>query len=125
MNDGDNLQHDKLWSAALERLEGAYAKPIFEMWFKPMCLVEIGPYEIVLSVHSNFARDWVEHRFKSDIAQVFSDLLGEAVDLRFIVADGVENAGGSAAARNSNERLDRIEARIAALEAQAAARQAE
>ncbi len=122
MNDDDNLQHDKLWSDALERLAGEYSKPTFEMWLKPVRLVELGPSEIVLSVHSNFARDWVEARFKTDLAQVLSGLLGEAVDLRFIVDESIEGACGSPAPRNSNERLDRIEARIAALEAQAAAR---
>ncbi len=121
MNDGDDLQHDELWSAALAILEGKYSNPIFEMWLKPMRLVESGPSEIVLSVHSTFARDWVEARFKSHLAKVLSGLLGKAVDLRFIVADGIEVACGSPAPRSSNERLDRMEARIAALEAQAAA----
>jgi chromosomal replication initiation ATPase DnaA len=92
------------------------------MWLKPMRLVALGPSEFVLSVHSNFARDWVEARFKSDLAQVLSGLLGEAADLQFIVHDGIEGASGSPAPRNSNERLDRIEARIEALETQAATR---
>jgi hypothetical protein len=43
MNDNDNLQHDELWSAALERLEGKYSSPMFEMFLKPMRLVEFGP----------------------------------------------------------------------------------
>jgi chromosomal replication initiation ATPase DnaA len=121
VNDDDNLQRDELWSAALERLQSEYSNAIFEMWLKPIRLVELGPSEIVLSVHSKFAQDWVENRFKSELAQVLCGLLGEAVDLRFIVADGIEDACGSPAQRSSNERLDRIEARLDALEAQAAA----
>jgi chromosomal replication initiator protein len=120
MNNNDNLHHDDLWSAALERLESKYSRPMFEMFLKPMRLVELGPSEIVLSVHSTFARDWVENRYKDELVQIFSRLLGEAIDLRFIVADGIESASGSPLQRN--ERLDRIEARIEALETQAAAR---
>jgi chromosomal replication initiator protein len=82
----------ELWSAALEQLERKYSKPIYEMWLKPMRLVELGPAEIVLSVHSNFARDWVENRLKNDIAVVLNGLLGEAIALRFIVADSTESA---------------------------------
>ncbi len=77
----------ELWNAALEQLERKYSKPIFEMWLKPMRLVELGPAEIVLSVHSNFARDWVENRLKNDIAHVLQSLLGEDIALRFVVAE--------------------------------------
>ena len=77
----------ELWSAALDALERKYSKPIFEMWLKPMRLVELGLSEIVLSVHSNFARDWVENRLKKDIADVLHALLGAEIGLRFIVAE--------------------------------------
>jgi chromosomal replication initiator protein len=93
----------ELWNAALEQLERKYSKPIFEMWLKPMRLVELGTSEIVLSVHSNFARDWVENRLKNDIAHVMNGLLGEAIALRFIVADNGETSteGRSAGAAAS------------------------
>ncbi len=32
-----------LWTAALERLEPRYNKPVFEMWLKPMRLVDLTP----------------------------------------------------------------------------------
>jgi len=88
----------ELWSAALDALERKYSKPIFEMWLKPMRLVELGPAEIVLSVHSNFARDWVENRLKNDIAHVLAELLGETIALRFIVADNPDGIGESRSA---------------------------
>ena len=87
----------ELWSFALEQLERRYSKPIFEMWLKPMRLVELGPSEITLSVHSNFARDWVDNRLKHDIVDVLNGLLGEAIALRFIVGDSAENGSDARA----------------------------
>ena len=87
----------ELWSAALEQLERRYSKPIFEMWLKPMRLVELGSNEIALSVHSNFARSWVDSRLKNDIADVLNSLLGKAIALRFIVADSAENGSDARA----------------------------
>ena len=75
-----------LWAAALQSLERKYSKPIFEMWLKPMRLVEVNHSEIVLAVHSNFARDWVENRLKTEIADVLATLLGTGIDIRFVVA---------------------------------------
>jgi chromosomal replication initiator protein len=91
------VETSELWIAALEQLERKYSKPIFEMWLKPMRLVELGSSEIVLSVHSNFARDWVENRLKTDIADVLHALLGAEIGLRFIVADGAAPSGEPAA----------------------------
>ena len=77
---------NELWNAALAALERKYSKPMFEMWLKPIRAVAMSEDEIVLSVASPFARDWVENRLKGDIAEVFLDLLGAPIALRFIVA---------------------------------------
>src|SRR5579884_1446413 len=79
--------HD-LWSAALERLEPRYNKPVFEMWLKPMRLIDLSPSEIVLAVQTTFARDWVENRLKGDITKVLHELLGAEIALRVVVDPG-------------------------------------
>jgi chromosomal replication initiator protein len=74
-----------LWAAALERLEPRYNKPVFEMWLKPMRLVELTPEGIVLAVNTTFARDWVENRLKGDIVAVLHEILGAELTLRVVV----------------------------------------
>ncbi len=77
---------NELWNAALSALERKYSKPIFEMWLKPIRPVAMNDVEIVLSVQSAFARDWVENRLKGDISEVLTELLGATLALRFVVA---------------------------------------
>jgi len=86
---------NELWHAALAALERKYSKPIFEMWLKPIRPVAMSDAEIVLSVQSPFARDWVENRLKGDISDVLTELLGATIALRFVVAP--EPAPGTAA----------------------------
>ena len=78
---------NELWSAALAALEPKYSKPVFEMWLKPIRPIAMSDVEIVLSVQSPFARDWVENRLKADISDVLTELLGATLDLRFVVAE--------------------------------------
>ena len=78
----------ELWAAALALLEPRYNKPVFEMWLKPMRLVELTPNEIVLAVNTTFARDWVENRLKSDITTVLHEILGAEIALRVVVDPG-------------------------------------
>jgi len=77
---------NELWNAALASLERKYSKPIFEMWLKPIRPIAMSESEIVLSVQSPFARDWVENRLKGDISEVLTELLGATLALRFVVA---------------------------------------
>src|SRR6202012_5995800 len=83
-----DAQTSDLWAAALELLEPRYNKPVFEMWLKPMRLVELTPNEIVLAVNTTFARDWVENRLKSDITGVLHEILGAEIALRVVVDPG-------------------------------------
>ncbi len=102
-----NISND-LWTAALEALERKFSKPIFEMWVKPIRMVSLSGDELTLSVPTNFARDWVEHRLKGQIDEVLSGLFGASLDLTFIVAEP-EPAGATpvsaqtAAARTSED----------------------
>jgi chromosomal replication initiator protein len=88
----------ELWTAALAVLERKYSKPVFEMWLKPIRLVQLDGTEIVLAVQSAFARDWVENRLRNDIGEVLAELLGEHVTLRFVVSEIPEEPAGGAAA---------------------------
>jgi len=99
---------NELWITALDALERKYSKPVFEMWLKPIRMVELNGAEIVLAVQSAFARDWVENRLKADISEVLAELLGEEVSLRFVVsadassgAAAVAEAHGGAPARSA------------------------
>jgi chromosomal replication initiator protein len=83
---GSSGVSNELWSAALSALERKYSKPIFEMWLKPMRPVSMSETEIVMSVQSPFARDWVENRLRGDISEVLTELLGATIALRFVVA---------------------------------------
>ena len=91
---------NELWQSALEALERKFSKPIFEMWIKPIRLVSITGDELVLSVQSNFARDWVEHRLKTQIAEVLSEVFGATLELQFTVAEPGQRAGRRAAGRD-------------------------
>jgi chromosomal replication initiator protein len=85
---GNSDVSNELWNSALDALERKFSKPIFEMWIKPIRLVSLQGNELLLSVQSNFARDWVEHRLKSQIAEVLGEVFGEKLELAFTVADG-------------------------------------
>jgi len=76
---------NELWTAALGLLEPRYSKPIFEMWLKPIRMVDLTASEITLGVHNTFARDWLENRLRTVVLDVLTELLGYEIGLRFVV----------------------------------------
>ncbi|MFN2528366.1 MAG: chromosomal replication initiator protein DnaA [Candidatus Baltobacteraceae bacterium] len=103
---GNSDISSELWQSALGALEHKFSKPIFEMWIKPIRLVSLNGSEMVLAVQSNFARDWVENRLKSQISEVLAELFGAELELRFTVAaDAPESPAPSASAPQSEGQL--------------------
>ena len=95
---GNSDLSNELWQSALEALERRFSKPIFEMWIKPIRLVSFSGDELLLAVQSNFARDWVEHRLKAQIADVLSEVFGARLELRFTVAENAQSEAAPSAA---------------------------
>ena len=93
---GNSDISNELWQSALSALEHKFSKPIFEMWIKPIRLVSLDGPDMVLSVQSNFARDWVENRLKGQINEVLRELFGSELELQFTVAETPENPSAAA-----------------------------
>ncbi|MBV8373895.1 MAG: chromosomal replication initiator protein DnaA, partial [Candidatus Eremiobacteraeota bacterium] len=83
---GKSELSNDLWTSALGALERKFSKPIFEMWIKPIKFIGLAGSDLTLAVPSNFARDWVENRLKTQIAEVLSELCGGDLELHFTVA---------------------------------------
>jgi len=77
----------ELWRSALTALERRFSKPVYEMWIKPMRLVSLSGNELLLGVHNNFARDWVENRLKAQIIEALSETFGTAFEMQFVVVE--------------------------------------
>ncbi len=105
---GQSSISNELWNAALASLERKYSKPIFEMWLKPIRPIAMSDVEIVLSVQSPFARDWVENRLKGDISDVLTELLGATLALRFVVAPEAPSAPNAAVTHAHVEPMPRV-----------------
>ena len=102
-----SVAHD-LWSAAFAALERKYTKPIFEMWLKPIRLVDASATEVVLAAQSAFARDWVDNRLKDAIVETLTELLGYPANIRIIVApDGPVTAAAPARSRGGAPAISR------------------
>jgi chromosomal replication initiator protein len=93
---GNSDISNELWQSALGMLERSFSKPVFEMWIKPMRFVSYHGNELHVTVHSNFARDWVGTKLKSQVVGVLREVFGTDLELRLSVAEPGNPAQGAA-----------------------------
>jgi len=78
----------QVWQQALTRIERHLSKPSFETFLKAMRPMVLDQDVFVFSVPSRFAKEWLEGRYRSLIAETLQEVLTRGVDVQFVVSDG-------------------------------------
>ncbi|AGA67580.1 chromosomal replication initiator protein DnaA [Desulfitobacterium dichloroeliminans LMG P-21439] len=74
-----------LWKETLAKLETELSKPSFETWLSSTHLLDIEGDTLIVSVPNEFAKDWLESRYAPLIRSTVQSILGQSMNLRFIV----------------------------------------
>jgi chromosomal replication initiator protein len=77
----------QIWQDVLSRIESQLSKPSFEGFVKAMHPITLDHDVFVFSVPSQFAKDWLESRYRGLITETLREVLSRGVDIRFIVAE--------------------------------------
>ncbi|MHB8125100.1 MAG: chromosomal replication initiator protein DnaA [Desulfitobacteriaceae bacterium] len=77
---------NSLWKETLDKLESQVSKPSFETWLSSTKLLQINGDTLVISVHNEFAKDWLESRYAPLIRSVVKTIMGQSKDLKFVIS---------------------------------------
>jgi chromosomal replication initiator protein len=73
------------WKATLGELELQMTKATFNTWLKDAQLLESDNGQYLIGVRNDYAKDWLENRLQDTIARTLTAILGQNVQLSFIV----------------------------------------
>jgi len=76
-----------LWQETLAKLETELSKPSFETWLSSTCLLDIEGDTLIVGVPNEFAKDWLESRYAPIIRSTVQSILGQSMNLRFVVSN--------------------------------------
>ena len=96
------MDRRQVWRAVLGELEISLSQATFETWFRRTALLRVdeSTATFVLGVPSGFAKDWVDERYRSLIAQTLAKVVGYSVTLSVeVVSDAELDAHGALAAK--------------------------
>jgi chromosomal replication initiator protein len=81
---------EDLWNKALASIEKKISKPSFETWLKSTKAHALQGDTLIITAPNEFARDWLEGRYSQLIAGVIYELIGEELEIKFIIPQNQE-----------------------------------
>ncbi|TMV47969.1 chromosomal replication initiator protein DnaA [Paenibacillus mesophilus] len=82
----DGHTHD-LWQQVLSVIQSKLSKPSFDTWLKSTKASVFTETQLIVCAPTDFARDWLESRYKKMIAQTVFEYLNRDVEVKFVLQD--------------------------------------
>jgi chromosomal replication initiator protein len=86
----------QVWRATLGELQVSLSPANYETWLKETALIEVDGNRFRVAVPNGFAKDWLESRYQSLIAQTLARVVGYNVNIEFEVRELVPEEAGEA-----------------------------
>ncbi len=80
-----------LWQNILDNIKGSINAPTFKTWFEPIKPISLSKNCLTLSVNSPFAKEWLESRYLSLIAETTQKVINPSTKVKIIVEASVSN----------------------------------
>ncbi len=99
------MDQRQVWRATLGELEISLSQATFETWFRRTALIRVDEASstFVLGVVSGFAKDWIEERYRSLIAQTIAKIVGYSVTLTVeVISEAELDAHGALGSRSKS-----------------------
>ena len=77
----------QVWRAALGELQVSLSPANYETWLKDTQLVDVDGDRFRVAAPNGFAKDWLENRYRSLIAQTLARVVGYSVNVEFEVRE--------------------------------------
>jgi chromosomal replication initiator protein len=79
------MNAQQAWQAALGELQLQLTKPTFDTWVKNTHVISWEDGTFLIGVHNGYAKDWLENRLLTTIKRTLSSILGQTVEIKFVV----------------------------------------
>ncbi len=81
----------QVWRAALGELQVSLSPANYETWLKDTALVDVDGDRFRVAAPNGFAKDWLENRYRSLIAQTLARIVGYSVNVEFDVREPADD----------------------------------
>jgi chromosomal replication initiator protein len=82
---------EEAWTRTIEAIGAKVGNQTFDLWFRPIRLIELQDQQIILEVPNKFFKEWIEDHFPGLIPETIEKFLEKAVSVKFKVFEKTED----------------------------------
>ncbi len=92
------------WNSALSKIREKVGDGVFELWFKPMKLLQLKDKTASIEIPNRFFKDWVEDNYPNLIGEMMEVYLGHPVSVKFKIEAKEDGALKKIDSKNESRR---------------------
>lgn len=81
---------NELWQKCLLKIKEKVGDGVFDLWFKPMKVLNIKEKTVTMEVPNRFFKDWIDDYYPNFIPEIIEGILGFGVNVKYKVAEKAE-----------------------------------
>lgn len=81
------MKLEDIWEKCLSLIEKKVGTHVFELWFKPVRLIQLKDQNVLLEVPNRFFKEWIEDYYPNIIREVMFEVTGSPVNVRLNIAE--------------------------------------
>ena len=85
------MNTEEAWIKTIEAIGTKVGGQAFDLWFRPLKLVQFQDQNIVLEVPNKFFKEWIEDHFPGIISETIKEFINKDVSVKFRVFDKKED----------------------------------
>ena len=78
---------EEIWSGNLSKIADKVGENLFELWFKPMRLINFKDKVVTIGIPNRFFREWLEDYYPTIISENLEGLMGYPVSVRYKIIE--------------------------------------
>ena len=82
-----DVSTEEIWSKSLLKISEKVGDSLFELWFKPMRLIQIKDRHVTVEIPNRFFREWIEDTYPSIIPDALEEVIGFPITARYKVTE--------------------------------------
>ena len=78
---------EEIWSKSLSKIEQKVGASVFELWFKPIRIVQVKDQIVTLEIPNRFYREWIDDTYPNLIKDSLETALGFPITLKYKIGE--------------------------------------
>jgi chromosomal replication initiator protein len=82
-----DVSKEDFWNSALLKIAEKVGDSVFDLWFKPIKLIQLKDKSAVVEIPNRFFRDWIEDNYPAIIAEGVEGVVGYPVTVKYKISE--------------------------------------